>query len=77
MTYRTGGVTEVAFDDRVRRPGDEMDGYIIAKITFRIWDDRPFLLFWEKVGEDFHSRRIVSASEARWINFSQSPDAAI
>lgn len=75
MPYRTGDVNEVSFDDRVRRPGDEMDGYTIAKITFRVWGDAPFLLFWEQVGDDLHSRRIVSASEARWINFNQAGEA--
>ena len=72
MNYRTGNVSEVAFDDRARRPGDDVDGYTIAKITFRVWDDVPFLLFWEAVGDDFHSRRIVKASEAQWINFDQA-----
>ena len=76
MTYRTGEVTEVSFADRTRRPGDEMDGYTIHKITFKVWGDSPFLLFWEQVGEELHSRRVVSASEARWIDFAQAETQA-
>jgi hypothetical protein len=76
MTYRTGDVSEVAFGDRARRPGDELDGYTIAKITLRLMGGSPFLLFWEAVGDEFHSRRMVSASEARWINFEQAKDEA-
>lgn len=72
MTYRMGDVSEVGFEDRARRPGDEMDGYVIAKIQLRPFGGTDFFVFWEAVGDEFHSRRFVSPKDAQWVNFDRA-----